>query len=210
MIEAVYAALKANQGNVITQELIDGICFGLSRLPPPEPEDRSCWRSIAADEHRGYVFAAEPLVRVLPELRHLHLAHWAEIGGPETYGPLNPNYDNLVVRERAGQYVQLTLRHNGLLVGHFGYYLFVSQHTQALAAREDTYFIAKEHRKGLLATHFIHYAERAAAQFGAREFHGSVKHAYPAAAKVLEFAGYRPVGTEFVKQLGERHEGTPS
>lgn len=207
MIEFVYEALRANRGNVITQELIDGICLRLSRVSKPAP-DASHWRNCPSETYQGYVFAAESIADILPELRHLHLAHWEEIKGPETYGPLNPDYQGYIAQERAGQYIQLTLRKAGLLVGHFGGYLFTSRHTQALCAQEDTYFIAKEHRKGLLATHFLHYAERIAARIGAREFHASVKHANQAAAKVLEFAGYTSVGTEFVKLIGEHHVRT--
>jgi len=200
MIDQVYELLWRNRGNVLTEELINGICFSLEKMSKPKTAT-PLYKDVAPEVYMGYTLAAEPFSLILPELKHLHYLHWEEIQQP---GELNPNYEGYIERENAGLYCQFTLRKGPLLVGHLGAYLFENQHTRTLAAREDTYFIRKEHRKGLLAVRLIHFAERAMMQKGAQEFHASVKHKYPGAAKVLEFAGYIPVGTEFVKMLGEK------
>lgn len=207
MIEHVYAALRGNRGNVITEELIDGICYGLSKKVPPQPvraQPTPLWESIPPMEYHGYSFRAEPFGPTIPELAHLHRLHWQETEAYRHGLTLNMDYEGYVASEAAAQFVLFTIRRDGLLVGNFGAYLYRDRHTQVLAAKEDTYFITREHRKGFLAIRFGSYVEASLIPFGVRELHATVKN-INRAGLVLEYNGYTPVATEYVKMVGEPH-----
>jgi hypothetical protein len=170
----------------------------------------------------AYVAAVERFEDVLPELHPLHLRHFEETERYRAHQGLNPDYDALARDSRAGRLLQFTLREveTRALVGNIRFYLATSRHTAARYAREDTYFVLKEHRKGLMALDFWRYAERCmrtrlgvieirtdtkltpGASIDVRDESGPAKGVH----RLNERLGYAPVAIQYVKTFeGEDH-----
>lgn len=111
-------------------------------------------------EYHGYIIQVERLRDIVSELHALHVAHYLETEKHRAGIPLNPDYTAMILRERAGLGVQFTIRKEGFLVGNLRMWLGVSEHTQTGFAREDTLFIAPEHRGSFLVMALLRYAER--------------------------------------------------
>lgn len=161
---------------------------------------------IEPQEYRGYVFAVEPFDAALPELHALHEAHFAQTERYREHQGLNPDYEAMLWDWRTGRMLQFTMRHEGKLVGNIRMYLTKSRHTGANVAREDTYFVLEEHRKGFSALRFWQYMEQALlALVGDVEIRTDSK-ASNNIGRLNEYLGYQKVAEVFVKHLnGARH-----
>lgn len=213
-------ALAPHLGAILTPEIAAGIM-----LAALNGQDRTI--DPAAFEPKpllegAYVAAVERFRAVLPELHLLHLRHFGETERYRAHQGLNPDYDALLRDERAGRMLQFTLREAATrqLVGNARFYLATSRHTAARYAREDTYFLLREHRKGLLALDFWRYAEKCMTeQLGVVEVRTDTKLTPGARIEVLdddgrakgvhrlnERLGYTPVAIQYVKTIeGEDH-----
>lgn len=148
-----------------------------------------------------YVIQAEPFAQLLPELTPLHEAHWQETENWRAGIPMNPNYEAICERERLGRLLQVTLRHNGTLVGHLRMYLNESLHTQTLYAEEDTLYITPEHRGGFLAIKMIRWMERCVRTLGVREIRANSKLVNRVDV-LMKRAGYETVAFQYCKVFG--------
>lgn len=156
----------------------------------------------------GYRFQAEKFLDALPELHPLHEQHWEETEGARHGLQLNPDYDRLVDAERAGSLLQFTARYDGKLVGNIRMYLFNDTHTQTLAAKEDTFFLLPEARKGLVALKFWKFMEEAVRLLGVREIRTDSKVLYDDTGKLTrdvgklnKYLGYSHVSNGYFKRL---------
>ncbi|WAC72065.1 GNAT family N-acetyltransferase [Roseateles sp. SL47] len=152
-------------------------------------------------EHGAYTIRAESFRQILPELRVLHAEHWAETEKHRHKLPMDPDYDVMAARERAGRLLQCTVRDaSGSLVGHVRMYLAESIHTRTIYAEEDTLFIRPGHRGGLLVMRLMRFAEAALRELGAREIRADSKLLNKADV-LMRRLGYTPVALKFHKHF---------
>lgn len=168
--------------------------FGQSQ-PAPLP-------AYLPHEHNGHVIRVERFTAILEELTPLHEAHWQETEKYRHGLTLNPRYDVLAERERAGSLVQIVARKDGQITGHFRFFLGESVHTSTLFAEEDTLYIRPEYRGGFLWAALLSYAERIAADMGAIELRANSKVTNNAAV-LMRRKKYTPTANQFVKFLKE-------
>lgn len=156
---------------------------------------------FGAVEFEGYSLQCELLVDVVDELHPLHDAHYTETEKYRAGIPMDPDYVGMKEAERAGRLIQFTARHKatGELVGNMRVKIYPSSHTQTLVCKEDTLFLAQEHRGGFLAVKLWKFVEDAVVNVvGVREVRFTSKTANRA-DKMAKYLKYEPVGTEFVK-----------
>lgn len=152
-------------------------------------------------EYRGFTFQCETMADVLPELHRLHELHYEETEGYLTGIPMDPDYEGMKDRERAGGLIQFTARESatGALVGNMRVYINASMHNRELFCTEDTFFLLKEHRGGFLAVRLWQYVEDAVREIvGVRGVAFDSKTANNA-DKMALYLKYTPVATRFVK-----------
>lgn len=150
----------------------------------------------------SYEFAMEPMTdALLAELHPLHARHWQETEAYRHGIPLAPQYERLQALNKQGRYVVFTVRRDGELVGDCSVHLYTSAHTSTLAAKEDTLFIAPEHRLGRLAFRFTKYVIKRLAEIGARELTVSAKVG-TRSERFFERMGMRFVAREYHTYLG--------
>lgn len=194
--ERLRAALAGKLGSVLTPELAaEVLCAAFDR--DDHALDPS---SFPPRQHAGLRFAVESFRDILPELEPLHAAHFAETERHLDGVALAPDYDYMAERERLGQLLQFTARADGKLVGNLRMYLYKSLHTGQPCAREDTFYLSQDHRKGYAAVAFVRYAKDMLAQAGVRELYASAK-VVNAASRVLERVGFRHVANEMFMPL---------
>lgn len=151
--------------------------------------------------YKGYVLQCERFADVLPELHRLHALHYAETEAHRAGLAMNPDYDGMLERERAGGLLQFTARTEaGELVGNMRVYLGTSAHTQTLFCTEDTFFVTPEHRGGFLAVRLWQFVEDSVRAIGVREVRFDSKLVNKA-DKMALYLKYRPVATKFVKMF---------
>lgn len=153
-------------------------------------------------QYQGYVVAVESFRAILQELRPLHVAHWSETELHRHSVRLNPDYAAITARERAGRALQFTVRREGELVGHLQMYLIDSEHTQTPVSEENTLFIRRDHRGGMLVMKLLRYAERVLVQVrGPHMIRANSKLANRADV-LMRRMGYEPFAIQFFKFVG--------
>lgn len=154
--------------------------------------------AIEPQQCGSLTFQAERLIDIIPEIHPLHEAHWQETEEHRHGLALDLDYDSMVTEEQNGTMIQYTARADRRLVGNFRMYLRRSRHTGTMFAKEDTLYLAPEYRHGRNSLKFLEYPKASLRAMGIREFRADVKTGAPAAARLLEFRGFKPVGTEYV------------
>lgn len=146
-------------------------------------------------------FAVEPLAGVWDEWMALVKLHWDET---ELYRgePLCPRKEAYLQYDAAGMFFLSTIRDGVRLVGYSGMYVFPSMHTSQLFAREDTWYLHPDYRKGFTIVRFLRFVEKALVSRGARSCWMSAKTSN-GAGRILEFAGYRHIANTYIKTLDE-------
>lgn len=142
-VESLRRALADSLGQTLTPELCASI-ENRARVTPDESIDLSMFEPMVLDD--GYVIACERFESCLGELHALHEAHWHETEGYRHGLALRPNYAAMVAFERAGQMLQVTVRHEAKLVGSIRMYVTRSFHTDDMLASEDSLFLLPAHR----------------------------------------------------------------
>jgi hypothetical protein len=146
-----------------------------------------------------YTFQAERFAAVLPELHPLHARHYLETEKHRAGLALNPDYEGVIERERAGGVIQFTARTStGELVGNMRVVIGTSVHTQTLFCEEDTFYVVPEHRGGFMAVRLWQFVERAVRSVGVREVRFNSKLANRA-DQMARYLKYQPVAQLFVK-----------
>lgn len=148
----------------------------------------------------NYTLQPERFITVLSELMPLHQEHWGETEAYRHGLQLNPDYEYVAECEARGEYILLTARREGALVGNYGLFLTRSHHTRTLIASEDTMFLQPDHRVGRLFLSFSRYGEDIARLLGASELRLTAKLENKV-SEMLPRMGYRHVANQFVKIL---------
>jgi len=155
-----------------------------------------------------YAIGLEKVAQMEDELRELHAEHYAETETLYLDAEFDPDYARYKNSEAAGQFVVFTVRdisnwHRDM-VGYLQYYVFRDMHSKGMyTAREDAFFLTKDHRGGGLAPKLLSYAEHCLKQLGCRYVGMSSKAPVggPDIGNFLERNGYRPVALYYSKQL---------
>jgi hypothetical protein len=153
-----------------------------------------------------YRFHHVYIQEVLPQLKEMHKAHWQETEGYRHALAFKFDYDAVAEYERLGQFWLFMIEHkaSGTLIGNGACYVRPDFHTGQLVATEDTWYIAPEHRKGMLAARFLRFMEATGTRLGVRELRVSVKLVNKVYV-LLERLGYQHVGNQYSKLLGDDH-----
>lgn len=178
-------------GQILTQELASRI---VAQFPSAGvPIDLTQFEPA----HCGTLtFQAERLLDIQKEMHELHQLHWLETEGYRHGLELDMDYDAMVLDEQEGRLIQFTARAGKQLAGNFRLYLGRSRHTGTRFAKEDTLYLLPHHRIGRNALRLLEYAKKCLMALGYREFRADVKT--PAAGRLLEHCGFKPVSTNLV------------
>lgn len=200
----LHLALAQFLGVTLTPE----VAARIVELAHEQPDDSHDPAKFGLGEYRGYAFRAERFDAVLAELHALHVAHWSETERARDGLPLDPDYDYLRAAERAGRMVQFTARFDGALVGNARFYTYRDLHTKTQAAKEDTFYVLPEHRKGYMALRFWQFAEVGLASIGVQEIRTDSKVLRDRAGNIVrnvgrlnEYLGYEHVSNGYLKRL---------
>lgn len=156
-LQSLREALGARMGKTLTPELCAEI-ENIARVAPDQSIDvRIFSQQVLPD---GYVISVEKFSDCQGELHVLHEAHWHETEGHRHGLALKPNYRGMLAFEKAGQLLQITVRHEGKLVGNLRMFITRSWHTGDMLASEDTLFLLPAHRSRScwLALRMMRYA----------------------------------------------------
>lgn len=190
--------LREHIGQTLTPELAQDIA--LLSLPRPTPIDLA---QFAVHEYDGLTFAPERMADIVEEMRPLHAEHWLETEKYRHGFELDFDYEEACYAESMGRYLLITARdQSGRLVGNCGCRLFNSTHTKTRVAREDTFFLIPEARRGRRAVELFRYAERCLLALGAQEVRVTVKLGN-GVAKLWERLGYVRAAIELVRIFKE-------
>ncbi len=100
----------------------------------------------------------ERLADVLPEVEELWRLHFQETEGYRHSLGYDPNKEGFLAYDRSGMFRLYTAREEGRLVGHAGFIIFRSRHTQTQTAGEDFFYVRNESRGWGLATSLLRFA----------------------------------------------------
>jgi predicted acetyltransferase len=142
-------------------------------------------------------YAVEQLQEALPEVQELWDLHWRTTEGYRDELGFNPDVNAMLSLEAANMLRVLTARdENGRLMGHIGFILFKSRHTQTYGAGEDFFYFRPEARKGMEAVKFLRWALEYLKGLGVRQVLISSKASY-GIDPVLKRVGFEPVATQY-------------
>lgn len=153
-----------------------------------------------------YILGVERLSEVVEEIKANFEAHWDETEVNYLTRPMDPDYAMVMDYENRGKYVLFTIRNKELeLIGHLMYYLGHSTHHKGmLQAKEDAFFIQKDHRGGALASALLSYAEKCLVRLGVKLIGMTDKS--PCGGKslksLMEHSGYITTAVVYVKEVG--------
>lgn len=146
-------------------------------------------------------FGFEPLADVWDEWMELVKIHWGET---EQYRgeELCPQKEAYLRYAAADMFVLFTVRDADRLVGYSGMYIVPNMHTSTKFAREDTWFLHPDYRKGFTVVRFLRFVEKELVRRGAKSCWMSAKLSNKA-GRILEFAGYKAISTTYIKNFEE-------
>ena len=160
------------------------------------------------------IFAIEPLTQCWHEIYDepdgLAYLHWLETKAHQYDQQYGPSFERYNSYARAGWFHQFTVRDNGKLVGFSGVYITPSMHTQAMLATEDTWYLAKDYRKGWNAIKFYRYIEEKCMELGAEESTLTVPDSKERGIHTLLLRlDYKPVSVQYSKKLHRADSAQP-
>lgn len=148
------------------------------------------------------LFAVERLADCWDDFIKLAQSHWEETQLHPRGKPLNPDKNRYLKAEADGWFIFCTARDGRKLVGHLGFYLTPSMHTQSLTATEDYWFILPEYRRGRNAIDLYLFAEHEIVRRGGQEIEATLPIAK--SGKLLSYFGFKPVAQHYWKSLVDK------
>ena len=191
-------------GNKLTPELATQVIREID-AGPTTPHDLS---QFQPEEYGDYTISAARMADILPELHELHQLHYLETEVHRAGLLMDPDYEAMLKRERAGDLLQCVARHRptGKLVANMRVYLGMSYHTQTPICTEDTFYVMPEHRGGFMAVRLWKFTERAVIQLGVREIYFDSKTANRADS-MARYLKYKQIGIRFCKVIEQPLRG---
>lgn len=101
--------------------------------------------------------ALERLSDVLHEVEELWRLHFQETEGYRHSLGYNPDKEGFLSYDRGGMFRLFTARIDGRLVGHLGFLVYPSRHTQTRTANEDFFYVRQEHRGAGVAADLLRF-----------------------------------------------------
>lgn len=143
--------------------------------------------------------ARERVEEIIPEIRPLLEAQWAEVGRWDM--PLDIDFNRYI---HSGEAVHIyTARVDGSLVGFAIYFLLYGTHFQSVkTAFEDSFYVKPEQRDSGLWLQLLMYAERELTADGAKLISQHQKVQFPQFATGLAALGYEHIDNVWGKRLG--------
>jgi GNAT superfamily N-acetyltransferase len=147
-------------------------------------------------------FQREALRDVRAEVEPLLVRHWHEIALNKDTVPLDPNWDMYFRAEDAGHVCAITARCDGELVGYVNYIIVPNLHYRSLLVADgDIFWLAPEHRKGLIGMKMLRHAEVVLLRLGVNKIVNKVKLHFDIGV-LFERMGYTPIERIYAKKLG--------
>lgn len=202
-VHAFRHALASYIGRTLTPALCAEIetCVRMAQAHPiPLDQFKPCFFG-------EFVISVERFADVLDELKPIHARHWEETERHRHGLALDPAYDWMLAKDRAGEMLQFTVRRAGTLVGQLRMFVERAAHSDNKIATEDTLFIVPECRGGTLALRLLRYAEDSLVAIGVREILASSK-ALNRADVLMRRRGFTLIGYDFHKMVGEATHGS--
>lgn len=141
----------------------------------------------------------------LPELRAIFPRHWQELALFQDRMPLDPQYDEYVVRERAGRLLLVTVRKDGKIAGYYTAQVAPGFHyASTLTGTLDIMYIVPEERERGLAMPLFRQVERALRHRGVKLWYSGYKTANSLGLdRLLPLIGFKPADTYMTRWLGD-------
>ena len=155
--------------------------------------------------YKDYTLGLEPIAKCIEEVRSLHESHWKETEVLYLTRPMDPDYEMFASMEANRQFMFFSIRDaDAKIIGNFGFYIALSSHFKGqMMAREDFFFIAKDHRGGGLAREFYRYSEKCLKKLGVKLI--GISDKAPCGGKslapLLEPEGFKEVATIYIKEV---------
>lgn len=148
------------------------------------------------------VFSVENLLDVKDEIEPLIRDNWQEMSFDETV-ELEPDWDVYALLINANQFLFISAREEGKLVGYSAYTIMprMLHHKQMSAADSDVFFLLPSHRKGMAAIRMLKYAEDVLREIGVDAVFSHVKAGDRDVGGVLERIGFILIEREYFKWL---------
>ncbi|WP_070152618.1 GNAT family N-acetyltransferase [Sphingobium phenoxybenzoativorans] len=145
----------------------------------------------------------EPFPPFLDEVKPMLPRHWEELALNKDKVPLDPQYDEYLRRDAAGQILLIVMREAGKLAGYFVGFVAPGLHYQScLTLTLDIFWIAPEHRGQMGGVRLFKAVEAEAKRRGVdRMFVGSKCH--KEASFLFERLGYERVEIYYSAWLGD-------
>lgn len=121
-------------------------------------------------------FQVETLAEAWQQAQALLRAHWLEIARDQDTIELAPAFEQYQHLEASGQFLIVTMRAQGELVGYHASFIRPHLHyATTLMAFTDLFFIHPDHRKGRNAWNLFRTVERELHARGVKRMHASCK-----------------------------------
>lgn len=147
------------------------------------------------------MFQAESLAEVRSEVDELFRLHWEEIALNQDRIKLDPDFKVYEELARAGQFMFITCRVDGELVGYSAWIIRPHPHYKSTTfAYNDVIFLKKEHRRGRVGLELIKTSEYLMEVLGADKIQWHVKSSNDW-GKILKRLGYVPEETVWGREL---------
>ena len=145
----------------------------------------------------------EPFVPFLAEVRDLLPLHYEELALNKDKVPLDPQFEEYLRRDLAGQVLSVTLREDGKLVGYFVGFIAPGLHYKTcLTLTMDIFWTHHTIRGGFGGVKLFRAVEKEAKRRGVqRVFYGSKLH--KDASRLFEFLNMDAVELYYTKWIGE-------
>lgn len=148
----------------------------------------------------GVRFDAVPIDAHLDETVALWQAHWDEQRETDLRpgAKFSPAIDYFRWLQAQGHFHYITLRRDGVLIGHFGLGFGINKQTSERVAGDDFFYIAPEHRGSGLGMALVNFAKDFAFAGGAVEFSVSYRVTVADIGPILERkCGMKKIATVF-------------
>lgn len=144
----------------------------------------------------------EPFPAFLEEVKPLLPGHWEELALNKDEVPLDPQYDEYLRRDAAGQILLVTLRTAGELVGYFVGFVAPGLHYRTcLTLTLDIFWLAPEHRGQMGGARLFKAVEVEARRRGIQRMVAGSK-CHKDASFLFERLGYERIEVYYSKWLG--------
>ena len=153
-------------------------------------------------------FQRENFSAVAREAIPLMRQHWREIALYQNRVPLEPNFEYYFAHERTGNFILLTARSNGVLVGYIANMVGPHPHYMTtIWANNDLFWLDPAYRAGMTGVKLFLKMDELLKSLGVKVNNYIPKLHFEkergGVQKILLRLGYEPIGMQLGKYIGE-------